>query len=228
MTAIENCTQTLSTINTINPDSSCFSILKQLVASHYELVHEAIIEPKVDEFVSLKKSANGCEEYLAAYGITYAANKALFSEQYIEGDNIETHVLDTLGIELSRQEICEIGAFSSFKGRGGALKLLESLPYIMWSKGQKYTLVTVTPIVEKMIARLGFYFHEVARANVEMLPQQQQSTWGRYYEHNPKVLLVDLAASLQSTLPLLFGKYQVAELRLNEHGKVLNHLEVAA
>jgi len=203
------------TIYTVGKGSEEYKSLAKLVSESYLSIHKAHIEPTPDEFVAMQVSNFSKEDFAGAYGVTYPKFGSLFSEKYID-HSIEMIASEFAGTEIVRSQICEIGSFSSFGYKTAAYKLLETLPQILWSKGMRFTLVTLTPIVENIINKLGYTYHPIGVADINKLPIEQRHQWGSYYDHRPIVFLVDILASAQSTLPLQFGRFNIDVIKINE------------
>ncbi|WDD98802.1 thermostable hemolysin [Thalassomonas actiniarum] len=216
-------TMASSSIRTIDPGSEDYENIVNLVTESYASIHKADVTPTPDEFVFMQVAESEQENYAGAYGITYPKFNCLFSEQYLDRP-VEQIAYEITGDFVDRQHICEIGSFSSFGYKSAAYKLLETLPHILWSKGMRFTLVTLTPIVEKMINKLGYTYHPVGVADITKLSAGQREKWGSYYEHKPVVFLVDILESAKSTLPLQFGRFTIDVIKVNQQisNKLLN------
>jgi hypothetical protein len=123
-------------------------------------------------------------------GISPAESGPLLAETYL--DVPITEFLGTLGLErVRRHELVEVGSLAAENGRV-ALSLLTQAPHFL-QDGYSYAILTATRLVRRLIRCAGIVTRELALAHKQSLPSSQRRGWGRYYDDDPRVLLVDLA-----------------------------------
>lgn len=116
---------------------------------------------------------------LAALGFRYAAQEALFLEQYL-AQPIEQV------LQVPRCGVTEIGNLAS-DGGGASLFLFAALSAYLHHKNQTHAVVTGTQFLERRFHDLGLKPQRLAPADPARLLQKDEN-WGTYYDTDPHVM----------------------------------------
>ncbi len=117
--------------------------------------------------------------------------------------------MDILFPEIKRSELVEIGAFSSQGANQGTFLARISPIFIVLALKLPHCLITATREVERVLRRAKIELKEICEADPKVLTSEERVQWGRYYEHKPKVYLIDGKRSLINNLDYLLGKVSV-------------------
>lgn len=142
-------------------------------------------------------------ELLSAAGIAPASAGRLFLEHYLEVP-VEQAIAARLGHPIARTTVLEVGNLASGTAGGGRLMIL-TLARLLEGRGLEWIAFTATRTLRNSLARLGITAHELAVADRSALGADG-ATWGRYYDHDPRVV----ACSLHAAWSLLYGTGGVA------------------
>ncbi|MEQ6887363.1 thermostable hemolysin [Halomonas sp. CS7] len=159
--------------------------LERLVRRCFTLDHGARIRHFLPRLFGLWEG----ETPLAAVGAGRAIAGPLFQEHYLD-EPVETFLSRYLGRPVSREAIAEIGNLVSLR-RGLQRRLFVPLIDQLVDDGLEWVLFTATPTVANGIRRLGIELHPLHLADPTRLGDEQAG-WGRYYEHQPRVMAGDL------------------------------------
>ncbi|WP_227714190.1 thermostable hemolysin [Marinobacter sp. 1-4A] len=129
---------------------------------------------------------------LAAVGVRDAALEPLFLEDYLPAP-IES-VMPVPGI--ARENIAEIAHLAGVEA-GVSRHLFVSLTVWLADAGFEWVVCTGTDQLRNSFHRLGIATRVLAQADPERLPDRGAG-WGRYYEHQPLVIAINVADSLST------------------------------
>jgi|GEM_PF-304419 len=137
-------------------------------------------------------------KFRAALGIR-SANEDLFVEQYL-AQPIECYVAQTSGLQAhlvaERKKIAEIGHLYSNSNKF-TIPLFLTTAVSLFCNGYEYMVFAGTVRVVTLIGKAGIDCRYIAQADKNKL-QSSLSNWGSYYETNPQVVLVSLAAVMHT------------------------------
>ncbi len=135
-----------------------------------------------------------CADTISAVaGIRLAQHENLFLEQYL--DSPVEHIVgaaynETVGREHVF-ELCNLAA-----GRPGVCYLLYVvLAHVMHRSGYRYAIFAGTRQVARIVSKLQFTVADLAPADPARLGEAA-ADWGNYYRTSPRVMAIDLDASL--------------------------------
>lgn len=146
----------------------------------YYGAHARVTAPHL---IILRDPTGGCR---AVAGLTPASDKPLFLEQYLD-QPVEALATRQAGTTIDRNKIWEIANLAA-DGSGAGRMLFVALTARLASLGGEWVAFTATTQVRNMFNRLGLSPVSVADADPERLGDGALC-WGRYYQHNPKVML---------------------------------------
>ncbi len=151
----------------------------------YRRTHQAALDSVAPRLLVAHQSGRlrGC------LGLTCAASAPLLAERYLDA-GLEATIAARTGCQPLRRAIVEIGSLAATSARV-ALALLQAAPAAL-QDGYRYALVTATRLVRRLMRRAGMVPLTLGPARKEALPAGQQQAWGRYYEADPQVMLLDL------------------------------------
>ena len=175
-----------SCLQLVLPDQPQRSSLQQFIQQGFATNYQA----KVQHFMPnlLGVSRNG--QWQAVLGLRSAAKTPLFIEQYLP-DAVE-QLLATHGLFAERHQLIEIGHLYA-SNRQSLLQLFVLMAYALDQLNYRYLLCAATTQVRGILSRHGIELTELAEAKADALGEQAAS-WGTYYDTNPKVCVMDLAA----------------------------------
>jgi len=146
----------------------------------YYGAHPSVTAP----YLILLRDPNGVCRAVA--GLTPASAKPLFLEQYLD-QPVEALASSQAGTAVERGTIWEIANLAA-DGSGAGRLLFVALTAKLATLGGEWVAFTATTQVRNMFNRLGLSPVSVADARPERLGDGALC-WGRYYQHNPKVML---------------------------------------
>jgi hypothetical protein len=168
---------------------------ERFIADRYLRDYGAVLTHFLPTLVALPSSGGSL---LSAAGIAPAAGGALFLERYLDAP-VEQVISRTLGLEVSRPAVLEVGNLAAGTAGGGRLMIL-TLARLLEGRGFEWITFTATRALRNSLARLGIPAHELVVARRSALGGDG-AAWGRYYEHDPRVV----ACSLHAAWTLLYG-----------------------
>lgn len=160
-------------------------VTEQYIADKFAQVHQAHIEHFLPYLISVKHAGQPA----AAIGIQPGHQGAMFLEQYLTNP-VEQQIAALEKQPVSRDQIVEIGNLVvSYKPAGFMLFLI--IASALSQAGFKWMTFTATPVVEKMIQRLGYSPYHLAEAKADCLGEAAEQ-WGQYYARQPRVMVGNL------------------------------------
>lgn len=168
---------------------------ERFIAERYRRDYAATLSHFLPTLVALPAPGGGL---LSAAGIAPASAGALFLERYLDAP-VEQVISRTLGREVPRSAVLEVGNLASGTPGGGRFMIL-TLVRLLEGRGLEWITFTATRPLRNSLARLGICAHELAVAQRSALGSEA-ADWGRYYEHDPRVV----ACSLHAAWTLLYG-----------------------
>lgn len=142
------------------------------------------------------------ERLVAAVGYRFAQAAPLFLEQYFD-DPIEQVMSRNAGVDLSRAGLVEVAHLVAFKP-GQGRRMMSELGTLLQSKGVTWIVSTVTKELRHLFVRMGIAPLALGTANADRLGDSARD-WGRYYEHEPVVLAVQLQIAMRLSPRLVGG-----------------------
>jgi hypothetical protein len=91
------------------------------------------------------------------------------------------------GSAVVRHHVVEIGNLSSVH-HGGLSKLIIALTAYLSGAGTEWVVFTAVPAVRKAFAALDLNLQTLADADKSRLDENEQASWGRYYDSGPTVV----------------------------------------
>lgn len=173
------------------------------VAQRYELAFDAHIQQFMPSFLGLVQQS----DIRSLCGIRDASKEALFLEQYLDFP-IEEIIQQLSGCQVERKDLIEFGQLASFS------KGLSPLHFYLITRqlvamGYTWCVCTVTDTLFALFKRLGLDSYDVALADAARVENAQQ--WGRYYQHQPRIIVGNLVESL-ARLEAIFATYPLTSL----------------
>ncbi len=164
--------------------------IEQFIASGFAKAYQADVHSFMPNLLGVSRAG----EWQAVLGLRCAATSAaktkLFIEQYLPAP-VE-QLLATHGIHAQRSQLIEIGHLYAIN-RQSLLQLFVLMAYALDQLNYRYLLCAATTQVRSILSRHGIELTELGEAKAEALGEEAGS-WGSYYDTNPKVCVMDLAA----------------------------------
>lgn len=129
-------------------------------------------------------------------GFRNGGREPLFLEQYLSRP-VERVLTERVGTCVSRDEIVEVGNLASLSCRA-AFHLAALLPRFLIDRGNRWIVFTATSAVRNMLEQFQVPVIELAGAARECV--HLGDDWGRYYDHDPRVMAGYLPNGLDMSL----------------------------
>ncbi|MEZ5659578.1 MAG: thermostable hemolysin [Burkholderiaceae bacterium] len=147
---------------------------------------------RVGQFTPVLASLRCGERILAAAGYRLAVD-TLFLESYLP-QPIDACLAAGQGRPVARDSIAEVGQLATRAPRH-LHTLMKLLAEHLALAGVDWVAITATATLRQMFARFGLQWQEIApadpiRAGISL------NDWGRYYEHDPRVIAGRLSRNL--------------------------------
>lgn len=171
------------------PDLQRASI-EQFIASGFAKAYQADVHKFMPNLLGVSRAG----EWQAVLGLRCAATGATHTELFIEHylpAPVE-QLLATYGMQAERSQLIEIGHLYA-SNRQSLLQLFVLMAYALDQLNYRYLLCAATTQVRGILSRHGIELTELGEAKAEALGEAAAS-WGSYYDTNPKVCVMDLAA----------------------------------
>ncbi|OGO79690.1 MAG: hypothetical protein A2203_00150 [Chromatiales bacterium RIFOXYA1_FULL_46_5] len=164
--------------------------IEQFIASGFAKAYQADVHSFMPNLLGVSRAG----EWQAVLGLrcaaTGAAHTHLFIEHYLPVP-VE-QLLATYGMNAERSQLIEIGHLYA-SNRQSLLQLFVLMAYALDQLNYRYLLCAATTQVRGILSRHGIELTELGEAKAEALGKDAAS-WGSYYDTNPKVCVMDLAA----------------------------------
>lgn len=164
--------------------------IEQFIASGFAKAYQADVHKFMPNLLGVSRA----DEWQAVLGLRCAETKTaktkLFIEQYLPVP-VE-QLLATYGMQAERSQLIEIGHLYAIN-RQSLLQLFVLMAYALDQLNYRYLLCAATTQVRGILSRHGIELTELGEAKAEALGEAAAS-WGSYYDTNPKVCVMDLAA----------------------------------
>lgn len=169
----------------LQPDERILEFVQQRFALH----HDARIEQLLPWQCTLSDEQG---TLLASAGFKPASDGPLFLEHYLETP-VEQQLASALQQPVLRDDILEVGNLAALDGHGRLL-ILALVQYLVEQR-YRYVAFTATDQVRALFRSLGLQPHFLQSARRDLVPQPER--WGRYYDHDPKVVAGDIRQGYQ-------------------------------
>lgn len=166
------------------------SRVERFIAARFRKVHGAEVKTFLPTLISLESTTG---EILAAIGVRSAQAERLFLEQYLV-QSIETEISRHSRSICSRKDVIEVGNLAGGL-RGISRAFFAVLTAVLQGWGARWLACTGTAEVANVFHRLGIQPIELSAAHPDRLPNGGAG-WGTYYEHQPVVMVGEIAAGL--------------------------------
>lgn len=135
---------------------------------------------------------NGSGEIISALGLRFAHEQKLVAEAYARQD-IGQLFNEKLHINAHREHMIEIGNLASSHS-GHAKFLFVAMTRVLSDWHFRWITFTAVPAVINVFRKLQLKPVEVCPAQLKDLTNTR-SDWGAYYQHQPRVMLGDIASA---------------------------------
>ena len=169
----------------LQPDERILEFVQQRFALH----HDARIEQLLPWQCTLSDEQG---TLLASAGFKPASAGPLFLEHYLESP-VGQQLASALQQPVLRDDILEVGNLAALDGHGRLL-ILALVQYLVEQR-YRYVAFTATDQVRALFRSLGLQPHFLQSARRDLVPQPER--WGRYYDHDPKVVAGDIRQGYQ-------------------------------
>ncbi len=164
------------------------------VIEHVSLRYQQAFFAELKLFMPAYLTLIDNDSIVSVCGFRIAEQEPLFLEQYLE-DEAQNLVSSVFRCEIKRSNLVEFGHLASFAKGMSALHFY-LIAQMLVDLGFEWCIFTATDPLHAMMARLGLEPQVIAQADPNKVPDAQ-STWGSYYEHQPRVLAGNLVKGLE-------------------------------
>jgi hypothetical protein len=173
------------------PGGSRRDAAESYIRARFAARHGARISHFLPNLITLGNDSRYC----AAVGLASAASGPVFAETYLDAP-VERLIAQATGATVERRDILEIGNLVS-TWKGSSLLIFVFLTELIARLGHRWVLFTATREVEALLARLQYAPVVLAAADPARLPDGGTS-WGTYYERQPRVMFGDVPPAVAS------------------------------
>lgn len=173
--------------------------IERFIQDIYQVRYGASVKEFAPFLVGLKDEHG---QLVAAVGYRCAEAMPLFLEQYFDVP-IEQVMSRNAGVDLSRAGLVEVAHLVALKP-GQGRRMMSELGTLLQSKGVVWIVSTVTRELRHLFVRMGIAPLALGAADANRLGESVKD-WGRYYEHEPVVLAVQLQIAMRLNPRLVGG-----------------------
>lgn len=185
-TAALSVTQGKALLQLVKASDAKRASIEHFIASGFAKAYQADVHSFMPNLLGVSRDS----EWQAVLGLRSAAQTTLFIEQYLPAP-VE-QMLAVEGVKAARSQLIEIGHLYAIN-RQSLLQLFVLMAYALDQLKFRFLLCAATTQVRSILSRHGIELTELGEAKAEALGEDAVS-WGSYYDTNPKVCLMDLAA----------------------------------
>ncbi len=164
------------------------------VIAHVSLRYQQAFFAELKLFMPAYLTLIDSDSIISVCGFRIAEQEPLFLEQYLE-DEAQNLVSSVFRCDIKRSNLVEFGHLASFAKGMSALHFY-LIAQMLVDLGFEWCIFTATDPLHAMMARLGLEPQVIAHADPSKVPDAQ-STWGSYYDHQPRVLAGNLVKGLE-------------------------------
>ncbi|MFK7954482.1 MAG: thermostable hemolysin [Lysobacterales bacterium] len=177
-------------LNFDNQHSPHRTMLERTISERFEATYDAKLEAFLPYLLSLSRD----NKINAVLGMRLASEERLFLEQYLDLP-IEQCVSRAYRSPIDRSTIVEIGNLAA-NVASATPALFAVLVSALQAAGYRWLVCTATVQVEAILQKLNFSTETLGQANPDRL-LTGQSSWGRYYDAHPRVVVGDISVGAQ-------------------------------
>ncbi|MDW1858908.1 thermostable hemolysin [Vibrio sp. Vb0974] len=178
------------TLDIVYPMHPLWSQVIEHVSQRYQEAFFAELKQFMPAYLTLIEGG----QIISVCGFRIAEDEPLFLEQYLE-DDAQKLVSNVFNCAVKRSNLVEFGHLASF-AKGMSSLHFYLIAEMLVNLGFEWCIFTATDPLHAMMARLGLEPHIIAQADQNKVPDAE-STWGSYYEHQPRVLAGNLQKGLE-------------------------------
>lgn len=181
---------TKALLQLVKPSDVQRSSIEHFIAAGFAKAYQADVHSFMPNLLGVSRAG----EWQAVLGLRCAARgdikNNLFIEHYLSSP-VEQQ-LAAHGMHSDRRHLIEIGHLYA-SNRQSLLQLFVLMAYALDQLHYRYLLCAATSQVRSILSRHGIELTRLGDAKAEALGEQAAS-WGSYYDTNPQVCVMDLAA----------------------------------
>lgn len=178
------------TLDIVSPTHPLWHDVIEHVSLRYQEAFFAELKVFMPAYLTLIDNDN----IISVCGFRIAEQEPLFLEQYLEGE-AQNLVSTVFQCDVKRSNLVEFGHLASFAKGMSALHFY-LIAQMLVDLGFEWCIFTATDPLHAMMARLGLEPQTLAQADPNKVPDSL-STWGSYYDHQPRVLAGNLVKGLE-------------------------------
>lgn len=173
------------TAHTVTKEAACRREVEAFIHAVFKVSYGANITAFMPTLVALRDS-NGV--LMAAFGIRSAAQEALFLEQYLDRP-IEQLLTEKLGKNITRNQVTCIGNLAVSNPRNAGVLIAHIIQHSL-DIGIEWCVATAHHSLQNGLIKSGRDVYPLHIADKALLPPEQQSIWGSYYDNLPQVIAI--------------------------------------
>ncbi len=168
---------------------------RQKAESAVRGIFRSAFNAEINDFLPLLFTAERTNSIDAVIGICKAQQQELYLERYLS-TSMEEEVKRLHQINIVRNELVEIGNLVSTRA-GVSRHLFIVLTFVLLNAGIKWVSFTATKQVEQILSKLSLKPLVICNAQESFLATGN-STWGSYYQNQPKVCLGNVVQAAET------------------------------
>ncbi len=177
-------------LDIVSPDHPLWHNVIEHVSLRYQEAFFADLKLFMPAYLTLIDN----DSIISVCGFRIAEQEPLFLEQYLD-DEAQNLVSGIFQCDVKRSNLVEFGHLASFAKGMSALHFY-LIAEMLVERGFEWCIFTATDPLHAMMARLGLEPQVITHADPNKVPDAQ-STWGSYYDHQPRVLAGNLVKGLE-------------------------------
>jgi len=156
--------------------------LEAFVQAAFARKHDASVTSFMPTLLSFRDAGG---DLRGVIGLRSAAPTSLYLEQYLE-QPVEAAIATAIGEAVQRHQVVEVGNLAGANCRA-AMRMVAALPGYLLARDYRWIVFTATRAVRGILQGFNAPLVELARADGSRICAGRDR-WGRYYEHDPRVL----------------------------------------
>lgn len=169
-------------VNASHPDRA---EVEAFIAEIFYRAHGANIKNFMPMLIALRDENH---HLMAAFGMRWAKNSALFLEQYLD-DPIEKVISNSLNQTILRSDITEIGNLAVINPRNSGILIAHVIQHSI-DAGVQWCVATAHHTLQNGLIKGGVDVFPLHAVNPNRLPADELAAWGSYYDNQPQVIAV--------------------------------------
>lgn len=172
-------------------DSADRAEVEQFVHDVFAKTYGADVTQFMPELVTLRNENNAL---VAAFGMRKAEDSPLFLERYLDAP-VETLLSNRFNKAINRSQVTEIGNLAVANPRHAGILIAHVIQHSL-DIGVEWCVATAHHSLQNGLIKGGRDVYALQAADKSRLSATEQTTWGKYYDNGPQVVVIRGVAEL--------------------------------